>query len=143
MGTQHNRLPLDNQGLGPTRPLRPVRLQKEALGPLGASWAGGGVRGAGECWLGSAPSSGTTTGHGPGLPRPPRSCLPSCLTQESLVFVAPEPSAHLPLTSAVVGVALVLISVIPANPLPASPCQPPTSEAHFLLPGLGAGKHAG
>lgn len=52
--------------------------------PPGASWAGGG--GAGECWLGGAAASGTTTGSGPGLPCPPCSGLPSSLTQESLVF---------------------------------------------------------
>ena len=84
MGTRHDRLPRDNQGLDPTRLQRPVRLQKEALGPRGASWAGGG--GAGECWLGGAAASGTTTGSGPGLPCPPCSGLPSSLTQESLVF---------------------------------------------------------
>ena len=33
MGTRHDRLPRDNQGLDPTRLQRPARLQKKALGP--------------------------------------------------------------------------------------------------------------
>lgn len=71
-----------------------------------------------------------------------RAC-PPLLLKKVWSLLAPEPSAHLPLTSAVAGVTLVLITIIPANPLPASPRQPPTSKARFLLPGLGAGKHAG
>lgn len=71
-----------------------------------------------------------------------RAC-PPLLLKKVWSLLAPEPSAHLPLTSAVADVTLVLITIIPANPLPALPRQPPTSKARFLLPGLGAAKHAG
>lgn len=71
-----------------------------------------------------------------------RAC-PPLLLKKVWSLLAPEPSAHLPLTLAVAGVTLVLITIIPANPLPASPASHPLLKLVSSCLGWGRAKHAG
>ena len=138
MGTQQDRLPHGQPGAGSHK----ATCCRESR-PLGASWAGG-------SWVsadwGALPPQAQPQAVAQACPAPGSCLIPACpppLLETVWVLLAPEPPAHLPLPRAVAGVRLVLITVVPANPLPPSPRQPPTSKVCFLPPGLGPGKQAG